>query len=203
LEASADTATLDAQAAAYATELAGAVRAWRVVTLAKDLIERTLGEFTRNRQPAVLADASRMFALVTDGVYEQIVQTDEGASIRVIDRRGVAKGPETLSRGTAEQLYLCLRLGLIAEFSRRHVALPLVMDDVLVNFDGERARAVATVLDDFARDHQVLLFTCHPETVALVQDTSARTRVFHMERFGAWRDAPPAAAPEENEEETV
>ncbi len=201
LEASADAATLEVQAAAYTTELDAAVRTWRIVTFAKELIERTLGEFTRNRQPAVLADASRMFALVTDGAYERIVQTDEGASIKVIDRRGAAKSPETLSRGTAEQLYLCLRLGLIAEFSRRHVALPLIMDDVLVNFDSERARAVAAVLDDFANDHQVLLFTCHPETVALVQDTSPGTRVFHMERFGAWRDGTPAAAPEGDEEE--
>ena len=40
-----------------------------------------------------------------------------GAGLKVVDRRGAMKGPEALSRGTAEQLYLCLRLGLIAAFA--------------------------------------------------------------------------------------
>ena len=121
---------------------------------------------------------------MTDGAYEKIVQTEDGAGLKVVDRRGVMKGPEALSRGTAEQLYLCLRLGLISEFGRRHVTLPLIMDAVLVNFDIERARAMAAVFDAFARDRQVLLFTCHHETVALFQDMSPGTRVLRMERAG-------------------
>jgi len=159
-----------------------------VAAAAAELIARTLGEFARGRQPAVLAEASALFAVVTDGAYERIIQTDDGAGLKVVDRRGAMKGPEQLSRGTAEQLYLCLRLGLIAEFGRRHVTLPVIMDDVLVNFDIERARAVAAVLGEFARDRQALLFTCHHETVAMFQDAAPGTRVLRMERLGVARD---------------
>jgi len=188
LEASADVAALQTQSAAYAMELDRAVRSWRVAAAAAELIARTLGEFARGRQPAVLAEASALFAVVTDGAYERIIQTDDGAGLKVVDRRGAMKGPEQLSRGTAEQLYLCLRLGLIAEFGRRHVTLPVIMDDVLVNFDIERARAVAAVLGEFARDRQALLFTCHHETVAMFQDAAPGTRVLRMERLGVARD---------------
>ncbi len=40
--------------------------------------------------------------------------------------------------------------------------MPLILDDVLVNFDVDRVRAAAAVMRDFAAmGHQVLLFTCH------------------------------------------
>ena len=47
---------------------------------------------------------------------------------------------DELSRGTGEQLYLALRFGLIEEFAGQAEPLPVVMDDILVNFDVERAR---------------------------------------------------------------
>ena len=48
-----------------------------------------------------------------------------------------------------------------------------MLDDVLVNFDPERARAMAAVLGDFARRHQVLYFTCHPGTRDLLMACGA------------------------------
>ena len=87
-----------------------------------------------------------------------------------------------LSRGAAEQLYLCLRLALAAEFGRLAVPLPLVMDDVLVNFDPERTRLSAQVLIDAAPEHQMLLFTCHPETVDVLIALEQNVRVITIDR---------------------
>ena len=78
-----------------------------------------------------------------------------------------------LSRGTAEQLYLCVRLGLVAELSRTRVPLPVVMDDVLVNFDDERAAAMARVLAGFAAHHQLFFFTCNRRTRDLLVGAAA------------------------------
>jgi uncharacterized protein YhaN len=180
LEESADTAKLEAMIEALRQELALAVAEWRVAAIARGLVEETLRTFTRTRQPAVLAEASKAFAMVTNGHYEEVVQGD-GETLQILDRHGGVKLPDELSRGTAEQLYLCLRLGLAAEFARR-TSLPLVMDDVLVNFDPERARAVAELLLDCAGEHQVLIFTCHPETAALLVSLEPATRVFAMDR---------------------
>src|SRR5207248_6930109 len=134
---------------------------------AKELASRTLQEFIRTRQPAVLEEASSAFARVTAGAYQRILPSADRESLLVLDRHAQHKRPEELSRGTAEQLYLCLRLGLAAEFARRTVSLPLIMDDVLVNFDPERAQAVARELARFSGQHQILIFTCHPETARL------------------------------------
>ena len=41
---------------------------------------------------------------------------------------------EVLSRGTREQLFLSLRMALASAFTRRGAAMPLVLDDVAMNF---------------------------------------------------------------------
>ena len=143
-----------------------------------------LQEFTRTRQPAVLEEASLAFARVTAGAYERILQDEEGESLVIVDRSTQRKRPEELSRGAAEQLYLCLRLALAGEFARRTASLPLIMDDVLVNFDPERARAMACELAHFSRRHQVLIFTCHPETAHLFAEAAPETKIIRMERYG-------------------
>ena len=86
--------------------------------------------------------------------------------MEVVDRAGRSLAAGSLSRGAREQLYLCVRLGLVQAFAERGLQLPLLLDDVLVNFDPDRAEATAAVIAAFAAEHQVLLFTCHPETVA-------------------------------------
>jgi uncharacterized protein YhaN len=177
--------TLQAELECLHTELDSALREWRVATLATELVARTLQEFTRTRQPAVLEEASGAFARVTGGAYSRILQDEDRENLIVLDRNAQHKRPEELSRGTAEQLYLCLRLGLASEFARRSVSLPLIMDDVLVNFDPERARAMAQELARFATQHQVLIFTCHPETARLFSEVAPETTVIPMQRYVA------------------
>jgi hypothetical protein len=106
------------------------------------------------------------------------VQEGGEGDLAVLDRRGGRKRLPELSRGTAEQLYLCLRLGLVAVFTLQSGPVPLVMDDVLVNFDPKRARAMARVLTAFSREQgvQVFLFTCHPGTRDLLQEAEPGVR---------------------------
>ncbi|HKH89105.1 MAG TPA: hypothetical protein VKA05_09775, partial [Acidimicrobiales bacterium] len=98
---------------------------------------------------------------------------DGKRTIRALSTKGESIDATSLSRGTIEQLYLCLRLGLADCFAERSVSLPVVLDDVLVNFDPERARAVATELAASARSHQILLMTCHPHLAELALRASS------------------------------
>lgn len=163
-------------------------RTWLVRALAEDMIQETLKEVERTRQPAVLSHASRWFGEVTEGRYQRLVQ--HAGDFQVIDTHESRLEVEKLSQGTAEQLYLCLRLGLIQEFARQSANLPLIMDDVFVNFDPERARRVAELLVAFSSEHQVLLFTCHPETARLLQEVQPDVRLVTMPRYGGHETAP-------------
>ncbi|HLI50436.1 MAG TPA: hypothetical protein VKU87_01490, partial [Thermomicrobiaceae bacterium] len=155
---------------------------WWRLSLAERLIVETQARFERERQPAVLATASHHFATLTAGAYHRLRQ--QGHQIVVIDRHGRVRSQEALSRGTIEQLYLCMRLGLVADFAERVVALPLIMDDVLVNVDPQRAKLVAEVLARVAQRHQILLFTCHPETAGVLRSVVPDCGLYAMSRYG-------------------
>lgn len=92
--------------------------------------------------------------------------------ITVVDANGVRKTPEQLSRGTYEQLYLALRFGLIQSMGEETERLPVIIDEVLVNFDLERARRAAAPFVDLSRTNQVLVLTCHQWIVDLFKEAA-------------------------------
>ncbi len=118
--------------------------------------------YETDRQPETLAEASGYLNQMTGGRYQRIWTPFGESSLCVDDRDNKPICVEHLSRGTREQVFLSLRLALAAAYSRRGAGLPLILDDVFVNFDAQRARdAARTVVQFAAAGHQVLVFTCH------------------------------------------
>jgi len=135
---------------------------WQSAATAELLLEAVRKRFERERQPETLIEASGYLEALTEGRYRRVWTPLGEDVLRVDDASGKAWAVEDLSRGTREQLLLALRLALVSLFARRGTVLPVIMDDVLVNFDERRAEAAARVLCDFAAaGRQVLLFTCH------------------------------------------
>jgi uncharacterized protein YhaN len=173
LEASADLARIDGRIEEVRAEAAVSAAAFRTTLGAERLIRNTLAAYVDDRQPQVLRDASAWFAEVTDGRYPRIRQgSTTHEALELEDAAGRTVDPVTLSRGTREQLYLCLRLALAKGVAAGGTPLPMIMDDVLVNFSPDRAEAMATVLAEVAREQQVLFFTCHPATRDLLRRTA-------------------------------
>jgi uncharacterized protein YhaN len=169
-------AELERHQDALEVELDGVLRQYLVLGTARALLQATLSRHERERQPAVVARAAAHFERVTGGRYTGLLASsgsDGKQTIRVLSRAGEAIDASNLSRGTIEQLYLCLRLGLADSFAERSVSLPIVLDDVLVNFDPDRAGAVATELVASARAHQMLFLTCHPHLAEMMMRASA------------------------------
>ena len=75
-----------------------------------------------------------------------------------------------MSTGTADQLYLALRVASIEDYLERADALPFVADDLFINFDDERAAAGFTLLGELAKKTQVLFFTHHQHLVDIAQN---------------------------------
>jgi uncharacterized protein YhaN len=159
---------LEGRAAALARE-------WAVRALALHLLQETRSRYERERQPDVVRAAEGHFERITGGRYARIVAAPGESSVRVETDGGEGRATEELSRGTSEQLYLALRFGLIEEFARHGEPLPVVMDDILVNFDADRAARAASAIRDLASRHQVLFFTCHRWTAGLLDPTGERT----------------------------
>jgi uncharacterized protein YhaN len=140
--------------------------------------------YERERQPEVVREAGRLFSTMTHGRYTSLsVPLDDGR-IEAFDAHSAAHTSDLLSRGTAEQLYLAIRLGLIACLGDVGAALPVLMDDVLVNFDPERRRGAAEAVSQLAEQRQIVFFTCHPETAAVFSEVAGDHAVIELDRIG-------------------
>ncbi len=152
-------------------ELASVVDRWAPLVLANELMNRALKQFEREHQPALLARVAQLLRQMTGGRYLHVSRRfDKDQSLVVQRDDGACLFPQQLSTGTREQLYLAIRLAFVLHYCDRHEPLPIVMDDVLVNFDDHRVRATLEVLDTVASDVQVILLTCHQRTVEVCRD---------------------------------
>ena len=140
---------------------------WSVNALCHTLLNKAMTIYERERQPFVLKHAGQYLDKITGRRYVRVIRKADGNRLVVETPEGLQKNVSTLSRGTAEQLYLSMRLAFIREYACRVGTLPLIADDILVNFDPQRAKTTIRLLNEVSKENQIIMFTCHPNTVEL------------------------------------
>ncbi len=145
------------------------VERYAVLTFAEEILHGSIRRFEREHQPRLLLRASEVFSVMTRGRYSRVERRLDG-SLLVERRDGRTLLPDALSTGTREQLFIALRLAYVESYAKSAESLPMVLDDVLVNFDEERTSGALEALQAFAEKTQVLLFTCHARLVARVRE---------------------------------
>src|SRR5699024_4406424 len=75
------------------------------------ILRETLNQVTKDRFKEIISDAETYFHVITDGKYEKIVFKEE--ELLVQHKRGRMEDVRVLSRGTAEPLYVAIRLAYI------------------------------------------------------------------------------------------
>lgn len=175
LEQGAEAANLRLQAEAIRTTLSQQVNQYAVASFAALLMKKARDIYEQERQPGVLLRASDYFMAMTNGAFTAVKAPFGEQRLLAVRVNGQMVDTNQLSRGTAEQLYLAMRFALVEEYAGKAV-LPLVLDDILVNFDEERMESCLRVLADLSTRHQVLLFTCHGH----VREAAARVIPGHL-----------------------
>ena len=137
--------------------------------LARRMLESSIATWESKSQPEVYARASRLLSLMTDGRWTKVSLTTEGR-LQVTDAVKTTRDPVQLSLGTCQQLYLSLRIALLMTADNVGRAVPILADDILVNFDSTRRAGAARALAELARMRQVVLFTCHEEIVETMRE---------------------------------
>jgi len=152
--------------------LANAVDTYARVAVAGELLGRVITAYGREHQDPIVGRAIALFSELTNSAFSGLV-VDVGGERRLqaCRRNGQFHDLDELSDGTLDQLYLALRLaGIEHHLDRVAEPVPVVLDDLLVNFDDERVRAAIRVLAELGRRTQVLLFTHHRHIVDLAKD---------------------------------
>ena len=145
------------------------------------LLDRARERFDRVRQPEVVRVAGQVFAAMTLGRYTD-VRIPLDAEISVVTADGFLKSAAELSQGTAEQLYLALRVGLISSLGQLGQNLPVLMDDIAVNYDPERLVAASAAIAELSRVRQTILFTCHAATAEVMLGSVPGSKLLSLDR---------------------
>lgn len=147
-------------AAARLTTLAGDYAASR---LSSAILGEVIEAYQQRHQGPMLARASELFSAITGGRFLKVVTDFENDLTVLVAVRpdGKRLTVDKLSSGRRDQLFLALRLAAIESHVSKQEPMPVILDDILINFDDEASSATFKVLADLAKKTQVLYFTHH------------------------------------------
>lgn len=144
------------------------------IRAAERLLQWSIERYRQQKQAPLLTSAGQYFSILTEGAYSDLrLDYDVNDKPYLIGVRtdGSHVGVDGMSTGTADQLYLALRVAAIEDYLSRANPLPFVADDLFINFDNNRASAGIRVLSQLASKTQVLFFTHHWHLVELSRET--------------------------------
>lgn len=136
------------------------------------ILRREIDRYREENQGPLLTTASQLFARLTLGGFTgvRVGYNDKDKPALMCVRPGnVECEIDGLSEGTRDQLYFSLRVASLLRYADVAEPMPLVLDDILIQFDDDRSRAALEILAELSSRIQVLFFTHHTKLVDLAR----------------------------------
>lgn len=169
-----DPAELEAKREALTARAEALTKRYDALELALGALENANSELQTRFSPQISALAGKLLGEMTGERYDTILL---GSDLRAEAREKgelVTRQLLYLSGGTADQVYLAVRLAICKLALGKDV--PIVLDDALVRFDDERMRAALTLLRQEAGTRQIILFSCQKREQAALEQIQAAER---------------------------
>ena len=165
-----------------ASRLEDQVRDLAKLRMCGALLNAAIEEHRKKNQGPVLGRASQIFSHITLGGFKELRadfnERGEPVLTGVRGSSGEAVPVSGMSDGTCDQLYLALRLASLETWLDRHESIPFIVDDVLLNFDDDRAIASLEVLAALSHRTQVVFFTHHQHLAEMAKGGLSSEDVF-------------------------
>lgn len=117
-------------------------------------------ELQNRFSPVVSHKAGMLMHRLSGGRYTGVL-FNKSMKFKVrAENEAVQREAEYLSDGTIDQLYLAARLAVSELVLQNDDLCPIILDDVLANFDDERAKYALDLLSEIAMYRQIIFFTC-------------------------------------------
>ena len=139
--------------------------------LARSALDAASEELQNSFGPELNQNTARILGRLTLDKYEDL-KIDRSFAVRLADPADkIFHDWQYLSGGTIDQIYLALRLAISDRLSSIENRMPLLLDDVLLQYDDSRAEAAIRYLMEKSRTEaqQMLFFTCQNRLTEIVQ----------------------------------
>lgn len=145
--------------------------------LAKIQIEKVSEEYYMEMADELNGEISKWIFLLTKGTYDSARLDKDGRLWILAEEREVS--PESLSRGTLEQIYLALRLA-VGSVLMQEEDMPIFLDEAFAMYDDVR---LAETLKALAKTKkQIFIFTCQKREAAILQQEAIAYHAVNMTR---------------------
>ena len=177
LDGSAQAATLLQEQQNLLARIRRQANEYATLTIAQEVLSRAVEYYRGKNEGSVVDRAKDYFCRMTCGQYASLhVDFDDSdkPTLFAVQQRDKAMVPANrLSDGTADALYLAMRIASLEVHLRSHKPIPLIVDDCLIQFDDDRAAATLRILSELSLKTQVILFTHHAHLVQLATENLA------------------------------
>lgn len=164
-----DPEAIQAELESIDRQLASCHQDYDALQIALEALEEADAEMRNRFSPELNRRAGGYLEALTGGKYHK-VRLNRALEAGAEEQGGVVvRSVISLSQGTADQLWLAVRLAVCDLALPGEEKCPLVLDDALVNFDYERVVPALKLLKKLARDRQILLFSCHDREQKLME----------------------------------
>ena len=186
LEAAGDNASNCRQEAeSYAARLKQDASQFARLRLAIHFLQTQIERFRKENQGPLLEKSGQIFKSVTRGAFGGLgaeFNADDTPVLIGLRPDGSPVSISGMSDGTRDQLFLSLRLAALDRYLDQHEPMPLILDDLLITCDDDRAMAILPQLAALAQRTQIFLFTHHDHLVELTRRTLSED-AFHLHRL--------------------
>lgn len=178
-------AELQEQVESESAKLRRLVHRYAQVKVAERVLRRAVDRYRDEHQSPVVSLASDYFRRLTLGSFDGLRadNDDNGKPLLVGVRPGGQRlEVERMSSGSRDQLFLALRLATLVWRAESGEPMPLILDDILINFDDTRSRATLELLTEISATTQIILFTHHRRIIeeAETLDGGDGVTIHHM-----------------------
>jgi len=151
-------------------ELARVRELAETLALARGFLSDAQSRVHRDIAPILAATVKQSLPGVTEGRYTDVIVNPTTLRVQVCGPSRNWRDAGRLSYGTAEQVYLLLRVALADHLTNGHDTCPLLLDDVTVHADSTPTREMLDLLLHVAENRQVVLFTQEEQVAAWARE---------------------------------
>lgn len=173
MNGSAQAAELAEEVQSLLANLETDARQYARLRLASTVLNQAIERYREKNQDPILKRSNVLFSRMTLGSFEglRLESNENGEAVLVGVRTGGKEivGVEGMSDGSADQLYLAIRLASLEAYLEKNEGLPFIVDDILIKFDDHRATATLQALAELSEQTQIIFFTHHHHLVELAK----------------------------------
>lgn len=169
LDAGRDAQALGDQISRLEEELVRQQAEYDALRLSLDALQAANTTLQNRFSPELGRRAAEIFADMTGSTWSHILLDREFHLSAESGSDPTRRSVQLLSAGTADQLYLAVRLAICEMILPPEQNPPLILDDALLTFDDARLSTTLDYLTRLGAQRQILLFTCQGREVALLR----------------------------------